>query len=383
MSGRRLIAILVGVVGLIILAVVVLVVILGGGGAEPEQAPPPVVAAGATAVPGAEPTATVDPNIRMVEVVVSLQTVPRGWLMTEAELTTDMRPATDVTSNMILQVEDAVGLYARHEIYQGETLTADSLSRDPTLEGSDYFGPSSLIPSGWVAMAVPMDRLNSIAYAYLPGDTVDIMLSFTLNQLDQEFQTLLSNSATFYLQQSTTTEAGTTTTSNVFVIDPYGRFETLPSGDLAHIAPSDSVQRPVPVSVILQNARIVQVGEYYPPVPPIPPTPTPDPDEPTPTPGGGPPPTPTPPPPEVVLIALPPQQQLFLKYAVETTADIDFALRSSSDGQLYSVQQVDAAYLLEQFGIQVPPNSEFAVGGISSTSADAEELSAPAAETGQ
>lgn len=382
MSGRRLIAILVLVAGLIILAVVVAAVILGGGDSEPEVVPSPV-AEGETAEPDATPTATVDPNVRMVEVVVSLQTVPRGWQMTEAELTTDMRPASDVTSNMLLRVEDAIGLYARHEIYQGETLTVDSLSRDPTVQGTEDFGPSSLVPPGWVAMAVPMDRLNSVAYGYLPGDTVDIMLSFTLNALDPEFQTLLANSATFFLQQSATTEEGAQTTSNVFVIDPYGRFETLPTGDLAHIGPSADVQRPVPVSVILQNARIVQVGEYYPPVPPIPPTPTPDPDEPTPTPGGGPPPTPTPPPPEVVLVALPPQQQLFLKYAVETIADIDFALRSTADGQLYSVQQVDATYLIEQFGIQVPPNSEFAIGGISSTSAEAEELAAPPAEPGQ
>ena len=379
MSGRRLIAILVGVVGLLILAVVVLTVVLGGGDADEEQASPPVAADAVTLEPGVTPTATVDPTIRMVEVVVSLQTVPRGWQMTEAELTTDKRPEPDVTSNMILNIEDAVGLYARYEIYQGETLTTDSLVRDPTLQAVENFGPSSLVPPGWVAMAVPMDRLNSVAYGYLPGDTVDIMLSFTLNSLDQEFQTLLSNSATFFLQQ--TNEEGTETAAGVFVIDPYGRFETLPTGDLAHIGPSDNVERPVPVSVILQNARIVQVGEYYPPVPAIPPTPTPDPNEPTPTPGGGPAPTPTPPPPAVVLVALPPQQQLFLKYAVETTADIDFALRSTNDGQLYSVQQVDAVYLLEQFGIVLPPNSEFAIGGISSTSADAEELLAP--EPGQ
>ena len=379
MSGRRLIAILVGVVGLLILAVVVLTVVLGGGDSDVEDAPPPVAADAATLEPGVTPTATVDPTIRMVEVVVSLQTVPRGWQMTEAELTTDKRPEPDVTSNMILNIEDAVGLYARYEIYQGETLTTDSLVRDPTLQGVENFGPSSLVPPGWVAMAVPMDRLNSVAYGYLPGDTVDVMLTFTLNSLDQEFQTLLSNSATFFLQQ--TNEEGTATAAGVFVIDPYGRFETLPTGDLAHIGPSDSIERPVPVSVILQNARIVQVGEYYPSVPAIPPTPTPDPSEPTPTPGGGPPPTPTPPPPAVVLIALPPQQQLFLKYAVETTADIDFALRSTNDGQLYSVQQVDAVYLLEQFGIVLPPDSEFAIGGISSTSADAEELLAP--EPGQ
>ncbi len=381
MSGRRLIAILVGVVGLLILAVVVLSVILQDGDSSEEvaQATLPAGVEATTPEPGVTPTATVDPNIRMVEVVVSLQTVPRGWQMTEAELTTDKRPESDVTSNMLVNVEDAIGLYARNEIYQGETLTIDSLVRDPTLVGVENFGPSSLIPPGWVAMAVPMDRLNSVAYGYLPGDTVDIMLSFTLSSLDQEFQTLLFNSATFFLQQSG--EEGVETASNIFVVDPYGRFETFPTGDLAHIGPSDNIQRPVPVSVILQNARIVQVGEYYPPIPAYPPTPTPDPDEPTPTPGGGPPPTPTPPPPEVVLIALPPQQQLFLKYAVETTADIDFALRSTNDGQLYSVQQVDAVYLLEQFGITIPPNSEFAIGGISTTSAEAEEILAP--EPGQ
>jgi Flp pilus assembly protein CpaB len=378
MSGRRLIAILVGIVGVIILLAVVFVLVLRGGTTS-QPTPTLAVAGGAAGEAGVTPTATLNPNIRWVDVVVSLQTVPRGWQMTEAELELDRRPESDVTSNMILSIEDAVGLYARHEIYQGETLTVDSLSRDPTEQGVENFGPSSLIPPGWVAMAVPMDRLNSVAYGYLPGDTVDIMLTFTLNALDQEFQTLLANSATFFLQGSASAEGGATA-SSVFVIDPYGRFETLPTGDLAHIAPSDSVQRPVPVSVILQRARIVQVGEYYPPVPPIPPTPTPVPNEPTPTPGGGPAPTPTPPPPQVVLIALPPQLQLFLKYAVETTADIDFALRSTSDGQLYSVEQVDAAYLLEQFGIQVPPNSEFAIGGISSTSANAEELAAPQAQ---
>ena len=380
MSGRRLIAILVGVVGLLILAVVVLAVILQDGDSSDEaQATLPAGAVETTPEPGVTPTATVDPTIRMVEVVVSLQTVPRGWQMTEAELTTDMRPESDVTSNMLVNIEDAVGLYAQNEIYQGETLSIDSLVRDPTLVGVENFGPSSLIPPGWVALAVPMDRLNSVAYGYLPGDTVDVMLSFTLSSLDQEFQTLLFNSASFFLQESTGEEG--VTASNVVIIDPYGRFETLPTGDLAHIGPSDDVQRPVPVSVILQNARIVQVGEYYPPVPALPPTPTPDPNEPTPTPGGGPPPTPTPPPPEVVLVALPPQQQLFLKYAVETTADIDFALRSNNDGQLYSVQQVDAAYLLEQFGITVPPNTEFAIGGLSTTSAEAEEILAP--EPGQ
>lgn len=373
MSGRRLIAIVVGVVGIVLLALVAFLILSQPDEpevVEVETGPTPEAGQEqvATLAPGVTPSPTTDPNVRMVEVVVSLQTVPRGWQMTEAELTTDMRLASAVGTNVLTNLEEAIGLYARYDIYQGETLTKDSLVRDPTLIGVENFGPSSLVPAGWVGMAVPIDRLNSVAYGFAPGDSVDIMLSFTLNPLDQEFQTLLFNSATFFLQEEDPT--GGVSQANIFVIDPYGRFETIATGDVAHIAPSENPPRPIPVSIILQNARIVQVGQYQPPLPVLPPTPTPDPEVPTPTPGA----PPTPAPPDVVLVALPPQQQLFLKYAVETTADIDFALRSSGDGQLYTVEQLDINYLLEQFGIVVPPNAVYSIGGIESTSAEPEEL---------
>lgn len=367
MSGRRLLAILIGVIGLIVLLAVVVYVVTRGNEQTQVEVTAPVIVEGATVEPGTTPVPTVDSSVGYREVVVSLQTVPRGWQMTEAELTTDLRLATEVTSEMITNLEDAVGLYARQDIYQGETLTTDTLASDPRLIAAENYGPSSLVPPGWVAMAVPMDRLSGVGYGYAPGDSVDVLMTFTLNPLDPEFQTLLFNSATFFLQEETSTG---TTEANIFVIDPYGRFEALPTGDLAHIAPSEDPQRPVPVSIVLQNARIVNVGAWQPPLPALPPTPTPEPGT-TPTPGG-PPPTPTPSPPDVVLVALPPQQQLFLKYAVETGADIDFALRSVGDGQLYAVDQLDIGYLLEQFGINVPPNAVYAIGGISSSSSSAE-----------
>ncbi len=373
MSGRRLIAIIVGVVGILLLAFVAFFLIRQRNEPEPlPTAPVEVVVDGEGAVPGEDlaPTPTIDPNITYVNVVVSLQTVPRGWQMTEAELAFDERASSQVDPDVLTSFEEAIGLYARQEIYQGETLTKDSLVRDPTLIGVETFGPSSLVPPGWVAMAIPSDRLNSVAYGYAPGDSVDIMLSFTLNPLDQEFQTLLSNSASFFLQQEGPTGVNQ---GNIFVIDPYGRFETIATGDLAHIAPSEDPPRPVPVSVLLQQARIIQVGKYNPPLPVLPPTPTPDPNEPTPTPGG-PPPTPPPPPPEVVLVALNPQQQLFLKYAIETTADIDFALRGVDDAQIYTIEQLDISYLLGQFGIDVPPNAIFSIGGLTDTSAEPELL---------
>lgn len=362
--SRRTIAILIFVIGILLLSVVGILFILQ------QDSPPPQTDLNGEQPPVGEGTpgfATPDEAVEvretlppMVEVVVSLQTVQRGWQMTEAELTTDFRLASEVDDNVILNIEDAVGRYARTDIFQGQTLTSDLLVSDPTLVGLQEFGPSSLIPFGYTAAAVPMDRLSAVAYALAPGDSVDIMVSLTFVELDEEFQTLLRNSITFYL----TDEEGNVI---VYTVDPYGRFEALPTGDIAHISPSEP-ERPTKVSIILQNAKVIQVGVWTPPHPPQLPTPTPEPadEEVTPTPDFGEgqvPPTPTPAP-NVLLLALPPQQQLVLKYAVEANADIDFALRGVNDGQLYTVDQLDLDYVLSRFGIVIPPNFNYSVDPI-------------------
>jgi len=356
MRGRRLIAIFVGLVGILLLLLVAIVIIAGTGNSDLLSGVPGLSDAGdivASVVPPIGGDATVTPLPERIEVVVSLQTVPRGWLITEDELTTDERYADEVAANVITNIEDAVGMYAREDIYQGETLTGDALARDPREIGLAY-GPSSLIPPGWEAHAIPMDRLSSVGYALAPGDSIDVMLSFVFAQIDEEFQTLLRNSASFVTEVPS--EDGPPELA-IVIIDPFGRFDTLPQGDLAHIKPFEN-QRPVPVSMLLQNAKVIHVGPWKPVEPYKPPTPTPDPNAPTPTPGG-PPPTPPPPPPDVVVVALPPQQQLFLKYALESNADIDYALRAVQDGQLYAVDPVDLRYILEQFDIEIPPDFNY------------------------
>ena len=112
-------------------------------------------------------------------------------------------------------------LYARTDIYQGQTLTTDVLVDDLRLTAVEEVGPSSLIPPGFIAQAVPMDSLSGVGYALSEGDYVDILISFVIKEIDPQFQTLLENSITFYLPG----EEGTPT---VLIVDPYGRFEELP-----------------------------------------------------------------------------------------------------------------------------------------------------------
>jgi hypothetical protein len=116
--------------------------------------------------------------------------------------------------------------------------------------------------------------------------------------------------------------------------------------------------------MILQNAKVIQVGDWVPTEGVQLATPTPEPvedEELTPTPAGlEVPPTPITPP-DVVLLSLSPQQQLLLKYAVESYVNIDYALRQPSDGQLYTVDAVDLDYVLQRFNIELPPTFNYTV----------------------
>jgi Flp pilus assembly protein CpaB len=358
MRGRRILLILMLIVGIVILGVAGFLY-LSGSNDTPVETVTEVDSETQPDIPeilqdsqlfAEEPP----PESELVQVVVSWQTVPRGWQITEAELTLDTRLRTDVGPEVFTDTADVIGLYARTDIYQGETLTRDALVDDPRLVGEAAYGPSSLIPPGWIAATVPMDRLNSVAYGLAAGDTVDIMMTFAFSKVDQEFQTLLQNSATFILE--TPDEEGEMQRT-VIVVDPFGRFEQLPTGDIALVLPGET-QRPLAVSMILQNARVIQIGPWDEPEPVTVPTPAAE-GAPTPVPDTAP--TPTPAPPDVLVVALPPQQQLFLSYAIDNSANIDFALRGPGDGQLYNVQNVDLNYLLQRFDIEVPADFEYII----------------------
>lgn len=388
MDRRRISILLLLVLGFILIIAVVAYLLLGNGaellglGPTPSPTTPPptfVVPEGAPS-----PVATVAPEQQFVEVVVSLQTVPRGFQLTEAELTTERRLAEQVLPNVIIRLEDVVGKFARRDIYQGETLTLDAVVEDVRATGQQDYGPSSLIPPGYVAIAVPLDPKSSVGYSLEPGDFVDIMASFLLRPIDEQFQTLLPNNATLYLSPPEEQAGGeegepVSPASSLripYTLDPQGRFEQLPSGDLAHVSPSEEFPRGAHVAFVIQNAKVIEVGNFVPPLPPTLPTPTPDPEQEaagetapeeqapaasvttaldqlalaTEPPYNG-----------VIVLALPPQQILILKYAIESQASIDFALRANGDGQLYAVDNVDLNFLIETFNVEIPPDFTYIV----------------------
>ncbi|KAA3657398.1 MAG: hypothetical protein DWQ04_28190, partial [Chloroflexi bacterium] len=196
-------------------------------------------------------------------------------------------------------------------------------------------------------------------------------------RIDEQFQTFLENDAVFVVDEFFSDIEGDSSSAedvedlpNQFemattLVFPFGRFEELATGDLVLLEPSE-FQRPIPITMVLQNAKVVQIGNYVPRQPASQriPTATPEPLEEgaaTPTPAAAPTATPTTPPPDIVVVALSPQQQLFLKHAIEVGAEMDYALRSASDNQLFPVDNVDFQFLLDFFNIEVPPNFDYTI----------------------
>lgn len=374
--NRRTVLIVLFLISLLVIAGIIAINFINNQDQPQEVQPTPGEGTPISDVPTEEEEIPPTPTPALVEVVVSLQTVPRGHRMTEEILEYDLRKESEVPANVITDMEDAIGLFARMDIFQGETLTVDALVDDPTVVGIEEFGPSSLIPQGFIAMGIPIqDELAGIAYAIDEGDYIDIMISFDIYQIDEEFQTYLENDAIFFVdtsivpsgiaddsgnsEEQEATEEGL---PNYYLIENFGRISELANGDQVRVSPSEA-QRPVHIGLVLQNAKVIQVGPYT--LPPnildLVPTPTVDPEEgvETPTPGPAVAPTETPSPPNTLLVALAPQQQLLLKHAIEVGAQIDFALRSPNDNQLFPVENIDLGFLLELFGIEVPPNFDF------------------------
>ena len=171
--NRRTIAILFFIVAVLILGAVGIIYInqQGSGGEptpadettaepapdgqeEPAPIPPPEEFA-----PGVELEGEMDEgsmacqNQGLEPVVVALNNFARGSQITQADMGIDCRSPGNVQENFITNMDEALGLYVRTDIYQGQTLTYDALINDPTILGESEYGPSSLIPPGFVAAA--------------------------------------------------------------------------------------------------------------------------------------------------------------------------------------------------------------------------------------
>lgn len=380
---RGVIIIIIGILLLIVTGAVYMAFtsgLIGGGASTPAPVAAPADGDGET---GEQPADKATPIPEYAEIVIAVQDIPRGKVITaDAVAIWDWPlPAIPPESNLILgsvkddyngdgvpdAIEGILGMRARNDIARFEPIQNTMLANDIDLRGTGSDAALALDP-GRVLIAFPLptieeDPTTAIAYALRAGDHVDLMISLALVDLDEEFHTKLPNQ-TQQLNITQTEEGDQEVTLTEF---PYGRIEEGPLGLIFNVIPGEIDQRARLVTqMTVQDAIVVRVGRF--PTheeevrgidPQAPPTPTPVPEE-----GAeeqAPSAPPPPPKPEVIVLAVTPQEALVIKFAREIHADIDFAARAVGDQALFQTNPVTLQYLMETYNIAVPPKLQYGI----------------------
>lgn len=306
-------------------------------------------------VSDATPLPTPTP-IEMVEIVIALQDLPRGFRIPPNAVTLSPYPRSVVPFNAITDLEDVIGTIARTDIFREQPILSNLVVEDLTdiaRVGSDA---AAILPSNLVAVSVPMDRLTSVAYAVQDGDRVDVIISMLFVDVDEVYQSLIPNDVTLL----NVTEDGIQ-----FIPAQPGRVETTALGG-AIIGPSEQQRPRLVTQRTVQDAFVVHVGDF----PPdgrfigVPPTPTPVPEEQEDVATDGqatPVPSPTPSRPDIVTLGVTPQDAVFLVWAIESRLPITFALRSASDTSRVPTTPVTLDYVMNEFNITLPVKRPFAL----------------------
>lgn len=351
--GRILIVVALILILCVVAAYFLLPALGGGGGGTAQETP-------------------IAPDIALI--VIAAQDIPRGAEITSDAVITAPFPADSIVETMLTDTGQAVGYRARLDIVRGLPITENMLTREP----GDVLGSGSdaaiAIPRGMTAIAVPITRLSSVAYALRPGDRVDVLASFLFVDLDRDFQTLEPNATLIMLGT-----AGENLTAFVCtelkqgergpecvnpIAPPFGKLVTEEVSQQPLYAQPSEAQRPRLVSQrLIDYATVLHVGTFIleaeEAAAAAPVTPTQGAGAPPPTQGGQPQAVTTIVRPDIVTLIVSPQDALALNWAVKAGVDLVLTLRAPGDTTDEDTSSVTLQYLIDNYSITVPSKQPY------------------------
>jgi pilus assembly protein CpaB len=364
---------------LIIVGLLLIIVIAGGylvytRFLQPGQTP---------SLTGSDPV-TPTPEVLLQSAVRLTQPINRGTVLNETMLDTVSVPQEAFLPGMFTDFGEVVGRKARYDLEAGMLLTSQVLldtGEALPLGGSDW---ALVIEPGKVAVSIPISRLSSVSYAPQSGDSVDVIATMIMVDLDTDFQTILPNQVAVVTNpdgagfvvgtgagdESTVTVQGVETLTNITAAVAsgagfQGRTELDPAlGVPLYIVPSrlDEQQRPRMVSQsVMRNVTVLRVGDFpfedpegnlvttaeaaATPVPEDPAQQQPVEEEVQ---------QPEVRLPDVITLIVDPQDAITLNYLMYSGAELTLALRAAGDENVDPTEAVTLQFLLDEYNIPVP-----------------------------
>jgi Flp pilus assembly protein CpaB len=305
----------------------------------------------------AQPTTIPPSPIPTVNIVVAVQPIGRGQVISPDMVDFREWPEQFAPRNSIFSLEEVIGRIARTDIEREQPILTGLITRNLNDLGAEGSDAAAIMPPGTRMVSIPIDMLTSNAYAIQPGDRVDAIISLLFVDVDEEFQTRLPNDIIIV---SPLPDGG------FQILQPVdGRIETafLAGQSVPILIGPTELPRPrLTTQMTVQDALVVNTGLF-----PddgrlfgnAPATPVPAPEDVQATPGttradGTPVPTPVPERPNVISLAVSPQDAVTLSYYVEARIPVTFVLRPANETGTVTTQAVTLDYVMTRYGIQVP-----------------------------
>lgn len=328
------------------------------------------------------------PPSEVLNLIGTSQNLSRGQVVPTEALIVIPWPTEVVPPSALLNPEDVVGQLARYDIPRNSPLLSTMLVVSPTQVSRFGSDAALLIPQGSTAISIPYDRKSGVALGVRDGDFVNVIVSWALVDIDEDFQTVLPNLTAGVLPAeapvpgpegsnitqgsivAAVTGAGTDSTQ--------GRVENDPLlNQPFYIVPSEPQRARLVSQSIIQDALVLRVGDFGPIEPVfVEPTAVPAPPDPNATPTPPPAPTPTPPPPDLITLVVSPQDALVLNYVMRLmerypdALKVTLTLRPPGDRTVAETQSVTLQYMFERYNISLPAKLDYGL--------DSKTLPAPA-----
>lgn len=224
-----------------------------------------------------------------VEVVVAARALPVRAVLTAEDVEIRSVPAELAPDGAVKEVADATDKITLSTLVPGEILFLDRLIEPNTVSGDGRL--ALFMVEDEVLMAVPAQDLLSRVGVLRPGDRLDILFSldFPVDRIPGD-DDVPEEQSTFSVIQNVTVAALALTGG-----------ETASGGGVGFGGGDEA------------NAVIPE--------------------------------------PDAVLLTLPPQDALVVKYAMDAGGTIDFVLRAPDADQIFDVDPVDVDYLIDRYGI--------------------------------
>jgi pilus assembly protein CpaB len=244
-----------------------------------------------------------------------------------------------------------VGQSARFTLEQGVIITSSMVGEG----AAEIAGPpwAVQIPTGMVAVAIPTNRLQSVAYGVDDGAHVNVNACMLFVDVDPSFQTTLPNFTAVVTGTGFGAEGQLPTLSAAVTgggeASRQGRVELDPTLQQPFYAVPSEPQRPRLVcQMILQDVVVMRLGNFEPPAPPADPNATPAPAAP-------------PPAPDMVTLMVNPQDSISLNYFVHSGTLLTMTLRNPNDTSRFEAEAATLTSLLTQYNIALPSKLPYAM----------------------